>query len=719
MRLFILLTLLVSTGLLQGQKEITLEDIWTKGTFNTRSIPGFLYDESGSEYLRRIGNNMEKFDIRTGEKTGVLLQGDSLKDETGKAIRYSSYLRSSDGRYFLLETEMESIYRYSKKAFYILYDTKTSDIFKLFPQSKQMYPAFSPDSKKIAFVSDNNLYTLDIDSKKRTQVTTDGKYNHIINGASDWVYEEEFALKRAYEWSLDSRHIAFIRFDETEVPEFFMELYNDDAYPEKVTFKYPKVGEVNAVVSLHLYDLNTKKTLKGDLGDLDDQYIPRIKWSSKGLIAFKMNRHQNHLQLFMINSSSGKSNLILEEKNKYYIDINDDMTFVESGNAFVWSSEQDGYQHLYLYDLDGKLKRQISSGRYDVTNFYGVDEKTGKLYFQAAMESPMEREIYEIGFDGSGLRKISTRKGTNSAQFSPNFEYFVNTFSTINSAPVYEVYDRKGGLIRQIETNSHISEIQENYQVSPVEFFEIRTSEDVQLNAYRILPANFDPSKKYPVFMFLYGGPNSQQVTDNWKATNYWWFQLLAQKGYMVVCVDNRGTGARGEEFRKMTYMQLGHFETIDQIESARYLATLPYVDGSRIGIYGWSYGGYMSSLCLLKGNDVFKAAIAVAPVTNWKWYDTIYTERYMRTSAENPEGYKQNSPVYFADRLKGKYLLIHGMADDNVHFQNTVEMANALITANKQFDTYYYPNRNHGIYGGNARIHLFTKMTQFILDNI
>jgi dipeptidyl-peptidase 4 len=719
MRLFILLTLLVFTGLLQGQKEITLEDIWTKGTFNTRSIPGFLYDKSGSEYLRRIGNNMEKFDIRTGEKTGVLLQGDSLTDKTGKTIRYSSYLRSSDGRYFLLETEMESIYRYSKKAFYILYDTKTSDIFKLYPQSKQMYPAFSPDSKKIAFVSDNNLYTLDIDSKKRTQVTTDGKYNHIINGASDWVYEEEFALKRAYEWSLDSRHIAFIRFDETEVPEFFMELYNDDAYPEKVTFKYPKVGEVNAVVSLHIHDLNSKKTLKGDLGDLDDQYIPRIKWSSKGLIAFKMNRHQNHLQLFMVNSSTGKSKLIMEEKNKYYIDIHDDMTFVESGNAFVWSSEQDGYQHLYLYDLDGKLKRQISSGRYDVTNFYGVDEKTGKLYFQAAMESPMEREVYEIGLDGSGLRKISTRKGTNSAQFSPNFEYFVNTFSTINSAPVYEVYDRKGGLIRQIETNSHIIEIQENYQVSPVEFFEIRTSEDVQLNAYRILPANFDPSKKYPVFMFLYGGPNSQQVTDNWKATNYWWFQLLAQKGYMVVCVDNRGTGARGEEFRKMTYMQLGHFETIDQIESARYLATLPYVDGSRIGIYGWSYGGYMSSLCLLKGNDVFKAAIAVAPVTNWKWYDTIYTERYMRTSAENPEGYKQNSPVYFADRLKGKYLLIHGMADDNVHFQNTVEMANALITANKQFDTYYYPNRNHGIYGGNARIHLFTKMTQFILDNI
>ncbi|MEL6989683.1 MAG: alpha/beta fold hydrolase, partial [Bacteroidota bacterium] len=341
------------------------------------------------------------------------------------------------------------------------------------------------------------------------------------------------------------------------------------------------------------------------------------------------------------------------------------------------------------------------------------------VYYQAAEKGPLNKYVLSVDFKGKKKKMLTSEDGTNSAAFNSTFDYFINTHSTANSAATYKVYDSNGKLIKTLEENKQNQVLMDTYGVAPVEFFEFTTSEDVQLNGWMIKPADFDASKKYPVFMYLYGGPNSQQVTNSWKGFNYWWFQMLAQKGYIVACVDNRGTGARGEEFRKMTYMQLGHYETIDQIEAAKYLGGLDYTDAERIGIFGWSYGGYMSSLCLLKGNDVFKAAIAVAPVTNWKWYDTIYTERYMRTLKENEDGYKNNSPVYFADRLKGNYLLVHGNADDNVHFQNSVEMANALIKANKQFDTYFYPNRNHGIYGGNTRLHLYTKMTNFLLEKL
>jgi dipeptidyl-peptidase 4 len=719
LRLLSIAVLIITYGLSPAQKTITLEDIWVKNTFATRSIPGFSFDGTGKEYILKNGNVLEKYDLLSGTKTGVLLDGNEIRDEKGKAVPFSSYTKSPDGRYFLLETEPEYIYRYSVKARYLIWDTKEKALFALDAPDSQMYPEFSPDSRSIAFVSQNNLFLFNIASRNSIPVTQDGVENSIINGAADWVYEEEFTLTRAFAWSEDSRFLAYIRFDESEVPSYTMEMYNDSLYPTPVVFKYPKVGEKNAVVSLHLYDSKTNGAKVLDMGDMSDRYIPRIKWCREGLVAFRMNRHQNQLDLLLFDPLTLQSQGLLKEKNASYIDIHDDLTFLKEKSWFIWSSEKDGYQHLYLYDMKGREIRALTAGDFDVTAFYGVDEKKGVFYYQAARVSPMERHIYEAQLDGKKERQLTPLAGWNSAQFSPDFQYFVNTHSTIHSPASYTVCDRNGAIVRVIEQNSHIADIQREYGAVKPEFFTINTPESVTLNAWWIKPADFDPGKKYPVFMFLYGGPNSQQVTDSWKSSNYWWFQMLAQKGYIVACVDNRGTGARGEAFRKVTYMNLGHYETIDQIAAARYLAGLPYVDGSRIGIYGWSYGGYMSSLCLLKGNDVFKAAIAVAPVTNWKWYDTIYTERYMRTEKENPDGYRKNSPVYFADQLKGKYLLVHGMADDNVHFQHTVEMADALIRANKQFDTYFYPNKNHGIYGGTARIHLFTKMTQFILDNI
>ena len=416
---------------------------------------------------------------------------------------------------------------------------------------------------------------------------------------------------------------------------------------------------------------------------------------------------------------TGSTRLLMEENNKYYIDLHDNLTFLENGKEFLWTSELSGFNHVFLYGMDGKIIKQLTRGDYEVTNLYGLDQKSNTLYYQAAEISPMQREIYKIDLNNDVKTMISKSVGDNNAQFSSTYKYWVNTFSTINKAASYEVLDNNGNKIRGIEDNEKIGELQKQFGTQPIEFLQFSNRNKEKLNAWMIKPRDFDPQKHYPVFMFLYGGPGSQQVIDNWHGGNYWWFQMLSQNGYIVVCVDNRGTGGRGEFFKKQTYLQLGNLETNDQIDAAKSIAEWDFVDKKRIGIFGWSYGGYMSSLCLFKGSDVFKAAIAVAPVTNWKWYDSIYTERYMRDEKDNEAGYRDNSPVYFADKLKGNYLLIHGMADDNVHFQNTAEMVVALVKANKQFDTYFYPNKNHGISGGNTRLHLFTKMTSFIKEKL
>ncbi len=716
-QLTLLFALLASIAL--AQQPITLEKIWADYEFVPEYVSGFNFLNDGQSYTRLEGDKVVKYDLLRGHRLGLVFDGArAANDEYNGQIH--SYAFSADERKLLISTETESIYRHSTRARYFVWDFGTQTLTPVFPKGKIRYATFSPQGDKVAFVFENNLYYKDLESGELVQITHDGKRNEIINGATDWVYEEEFSFARAFQWSPDGQRIAFYRFDERRVPEFTMTNYKGGLYPEYVTFKYPKVGQPNSIVTIHVYHLDRKMTRQIATGDDTDIYIPRIKWTRDPylLCVFRMNRHQNELELLLAETTTGQTTLMMKETSKWYIDIHDNLTFLSDGRHFIWTSERDGFNHIYLCDMGGQVVRQLTKGPWEVTDFYGVDEANGMIYFQAAIDSPLDRKVCAVRLDGKGrVKKLSRLDGWNSAQFSTTFDYFVNTHSSINNPPVYTVCNRKGKEQRVIEGNIALRDKQLAYGVAPVTFFDFTTSEGITLNGWMIKPLGFDETKQYPVLMYVYGGPGSQQVTNAWKGQNYWWFQMLVQQGFIVACVDNRGTGGRGEAFKKMTYMQLGHYETIDQIEAARYLGSLPWVDADRIGIFGWSYGGYLSSLCILKGNDVFKAAIAVAPVTNWKWYDTIYTERYMRTAAENPEGYEQNAPVNFADRLKGRYLLIHGMGDENVHFQHTAEMVNALIAANKQFDTYFYPNRNHGIYGGPTRLHLYTKMTNFLFD--
>lgn len=713
----LLLLLSISVGSLCSQSStITLEDIWRNYTYAARSVPGFNFLSDGKHYTRLERNKIEQYNLLTGQKTATLLDATTLAQTGGFPGTISSYSFSDDEQNILIATDEEPIYRHSSKAFYWIYNREEKTITPVFERGKHRLASLNPQGNKVAFVFENNLYYKDLTTGQIRQITSDGLENAIINGATDWVYEEEFSFDRGFYWSPDGEYIAFYRFDEREVPEFTMTNYYNNLYPENVTFKYPKVGASNSKVSVHIYTLATNQTVKADTGDWE--YIPRIKWTRQQatLCIFRMNRHQNLLELLLTDATTAASRTLLREENKYYIDIHDNLTFLRDGKHFIWSSEQSGWNHLYMYDMNGRLVKPLTQGNWEVSEFYGYDEANDLVFYQAAKVAASQREIYAQPLMGKGKeRTLSTEEGWNSAQFSATFDYFVLNYSNINTPPTYTVFDRNSKRVRLIEDNAALQAKQDTVKVAPVEFFNFTTSEQVQLNGFIMKPARVNPTTRYPVLMFVYGGPGSQQVTDNWKGQNYWWFQMLVQQGFVVACVDNRGTGGRGEDFKKMTYLQLGHYETLDQIEAAQYLAKQPFVDPARIGIFGWSYGGYMSSLCLLKGSQVFKAAIAVAPVTNWKWYDSIYTERYMRTAAENEKGYEDNSPVNFAQQLTGNYLLIHGMGDDNVHFQHTAEMANALIAANKQFDTYFYPNRNHGIGSGNARLHLYTKMTNFL----
>jgi dipeptidyl-peptidase-4 len=718
-------TLLLAVAVGYGQQAITLEDIWQRYLFFPRTVPGFNFMNDGSHYSRMEGNKIEEYDLTTGERTRTLFDAATLPQLGGV---FDSYEFSEDEARIILATDTEPIYRHSTRAFFYIFDRDSRTLTPVQPDGKHRLATLSPDGQRVAYVMANNLYIKNLLNGEVTQVTTDGEANRIINGATDWVYEEEFGEDRGFYWSPDGRRIAFLRFDESAVPEFTMTNYRDELYPEYVTFKYPKVGERNSEVSVHIYDLErgeTRRVTTVNQGGDDPagwEYVPRIKWTQDPgqLCVFRMNRHQNDLELLLVDAGNGQQQSLLREQSPYYIDIHDNLRFLADGKHFIWTSERSGYNHIYLYRLKGGKPRPLTSGEWEVTDFYGVDEVNGQLFFAAARRDPMQREVYTKSLRGRDApRPLAAAPGHNTASFSKTFDYFVLTQSSINTPPVYRVMDRMGVEVRTIEDNGRLRELQESYGVQPVRFFDFETSEGVRLNGYHIEPANKVAGQAYPLLMFVYGGPGSQQALDNWRGQNYWWFQMLAQQGFAVACVDNRGTGARGEEFKKMTYLELGKYETIDQIEAAKYLGGLDHIDANRIGIFGWSYGGYMSSNCILKGADVFRAAIAVAPVTNWKWYDTIYTERYMRTLAENADGYRDNSPIYFADQLEGNYLLMHGMGDDNVHFQHTAEMANALIMANKQFETYFYPNRNHGIFGGPTRLHLYTKMTNFLVEKL
>lgn len=727
------------SAVLFSQKQITLEDCFVNFRFYPESGPDFQYMKDGVHYAEADEKGLHIHDVRNENIDSVVAL--QLPPE---AKQYDQFDFSEDESKLLLRTGTEHVYRHSVLASYFVYDLKTAQATPVYESGKQQFAALSPDGAHAAFVVGNNLYIKDLSTKKVVQITRDGEKNKIINGLPDWVYEEEFSPVNgdgmvAAKWSPDGSRIAFIRFDEREVPEFPLTWYRGGTYPGETSFKYPKVGEPNSVVSVQLYDVDAGNMMGRVMNLEKDDYVPRIHWTTDNqLVITRLNRRQDTLELLIampnrvLYDDEDKTSWIpvrplLRETDPAYVDVHDNLVFLKNGRQFLWTSEQSGFNHLYLYGMDGKMQRPLTSGDFEVTAFYGMDEAAGKFYYQTATPTPLDRQVWEGYLDGTPARLLTPLAGTSEASFSPSFDYFSLTWSDANTPPVVTLRNRKGEVLRTFTDNARVGKERQEYGFAKKEFFTFTPGPSpdgkgpgVGLNGWMLKPASFDSTKKYPVLFDNYGGPGSQTVQNQYDAYLGTWHQMLAQKGYIIVSVDNRGTGGRGRDFKKCTQLQLGKYETEDQIAAARYLGSLPYVDAGRIGIWGWSFGGYLSTSCILKGNDVFKMAMAVAPVVNWKWYDSAYTERFMHTMKDNAKGYEDNSPINFADRLRGdNYLICHGIADDNVHWQQTVEMINALIRANKQFETYYYPNRNHGIYGQNATRHLFTKLTNFVLEKL
>lgn len=705
-----------------GTKKIKLTDIWRDNTFRVKSVPGFKAMNDGLHYTRTDQEGktqlINKYDLRSGDKTETVFDaaGYALPDSLGTIDDYSF---SRDEKKMLLLFRSQNIYRRSVLHYVFVADLEQHTLTAV-DGAKVLHATFSPDASKVAFVKNNNLYYRDLKTKKTVPVTMDGVRNKVINGNCDWVYEEEFGFTRAYDWSGDGKTIAYYRFDESKVPEFTMTVY-DSLYPTPYKFKYPKAGEPNSVVQIKLYDVASKAVKTADVGKETDQYIPRIKWTlnHSKLCIYRMNRLQNKLEYLLADARTGKTQVIYAEENPYYLEAGDNLYFMPDGQSFLFSSEQDAYNHLYIYNWVSKKLTHLTDGNYDIESVIDVDDKRQLVYYTAAEAVPMERKLYQVSWDGTNKKCLTKEDGTHSITPVDGNNFFLDKHSTLNQPPVFYLRDADGAIVRTLEDNAALKAKMQEYKLGEIKLTKVKGANDVDLNAWMITPPDFDAAKKYPVLMFQYSGPNSQQVGDKFPIADFFWHQMLAQKGYIIVCADGTGTGFRGQAFRKKTYRQLGKYESDDQIAVARYLGTLPYVDKARIGIWGWSYGGFMSSTCLLKGNDVFSMAISVAPVTNWRYYDNIYTERYMRKPQDNPTGYDENAPELMASKLKGKFLLIHGTADDNVHFQNSVSLVDNLIRNNKDFDSEYYPNKNHGIGGGNTRLHLYRRMTRFILDNL
>ncbi len=704
------------------KKPVTLEDIWKDHTFRIKSVPGFNALQDGKRYTQ-IDKDGERQIIRVyglekGKKEKDLFDN-SRHLYHGNKITVEAYAFSADEKKMLLFTERKAVYRRSILSRVYVYDIKSGTL-QLLDTTHVLHAAFDPKGEKVAFVKDNNLYYRDLQTGKTTAVTHDGKKNEIINGNCDWVYEEEFQFTQAYEWSPDGKYLAYYRFDERQVPQFSMEMFTG-LYPEANTFKYPKAGAPNSVVQIRFYDLETDHTDIADIGTETDQYIPRIKWSHDPgkLCILRMNRLQNKLEYLLADASTGRSEVIYVENNPYYIEINDDLHFLPDNRSFIFSSEQSGYRHLYRWNwVETKLTR-LTEGGFDVDALTGVDMKRKLVYYTAALPDPMQRKLYVTGWNGEENRLLTEEAGTHQIIPVTGYNYFLDKHSSLGKVPVYYLRNAAGRVVRVLEDNKELERKMKDYVWGNIRFTQFPGDSGVMLNAWVITPPDFDESRKYPVLMYQYSGPGSQMVADRFPIGDYFWHHMLAAKGYIVVCADGTGTGFRGEAFRKKTYLQLGRYESDDQIAVAKHLGTLPYVDKDRIGIWGWSYGGFMSSICILKGSDVFKTAIAVAPVTNWRYYDNIYTERYMRRPQENESGYDQNAPEKMAGRLKGKFLLIHGTADDNVHFQNAVMLVDELIKNNKDFDSEFYPNKAHGISGGVTRLHLYRRMTRFIEEHL
>ncbi|MBT3383370.1 MAG: S9 family peptidase [Prolixibacteraceae bacterium] len=729
-----LITLLLATVFViainaQTTQKITLEDLFVKGTFKAQTVTGLRSMNNGDHYSTLENNSkIVKYSYKTGEEVEVIF--DISKIDGAQISSFSNYEFSNDETKILLTSDVKQIYRHSFTAEYYVWNSITEELSHLSEKGAQQVATFSPDGTRVAFVRTNNIFIKNLKFGSESQVTSDGEKNKIINGIPDWVYEEEFGFNKAFWWSPDSKFLAFIRFDETEVPEFTMPMYAGESpsfdenkiYPGEETFKYPKAGEKNSDVSVLVYEIRSKTSIRVKLSEEKDNYIPRLNWTpdANELLVMQLNRHQNKLDVLYVNPYTGDSRPLITEKNDRYIDESflDNYIFLEDGN-FVITSERDGWSHLYLYDQQGFELAQITDGEFDVTDFYGYDPIQKVYYYQAAAESPLRREVYFISQDKKKKGKVSKLEGTNRVVFSKNFKYYINYYSSSKTPNLITLHEnKKGTQIRVLQDNTILKNTLEVYNISQKEFFKFTTSEGVELNGYMIKPAGFDSSKKYPVLMTQYSGPNSQSVSDSW-GRGAGWNEYLVQEGFLVVCVDPRGTAARGEDFRKVTYMQLGKYESDDQVEAAKYLGTLPFVDKNNIAIFGWSYGGFMTLLAMEKGGDLFKAGISVAPVTNWRFYDTVYTERYMRTPRENENGYDDNSPLSHAGDIKGKLLIVHGSADDNVHAQNTYEFTEKMVQEGVEFDMAIYTNRNHGIRGGNTSMHLYNKMTNFLKEQL
>ena len=702
-------------------ETLSLVDI-THGYFRSETMQAVSPMADGETYsqISDNGQRVVTYSFRTGKQVGVLFDAATARGAQISSV--DGYIISPDGKRMLIQTKTTPIYRHSFTAVYYIYDIRNNKLEPLSEGGPQQTPQFSPDGNQIAFVRENNIYLVKLlYDNAESQVTKDGKFNEILNGIPDWVYEEEFSTNSSMVFSADSKQIVWIRYDESAVKQYSMQLFKGLAperdefaeYPGDYTYKYPVPGQVNSKVSVLSYDIQSHQTRKIDLPLDADGYIPRIKATSDPtkIAIFTMNRHQDVLRIYMANPLSTVCQLAIEDKVDKYIKEEVLEEVKMSDRHILLPSERDGFTHLYLYNLNGQLLRQIVNDKYVVTSVYGYDEQTGDTYFAANPNGPMDQQVMVAHANGK-IEVLSQKAGVNRAVFSKNFKFFINIWSDVDHPAHYMLCQNNGKVLATLIDNKALLEKLSAYDLGKKEFFTFTTSEGVQLNGWMVKPADFNPAKKYPVIMYQYGGPGNQQVLNQWgigiNGNGAIMEQYLAQQGYICVCVDNRGTGGRGAEFEKCTYLRLGELEARDQVETALWLGQQAYVDKDRIGIWGWSYGGWNTLMSMSEGRPVFRAGVAIAPPTCWRYYDSIYTERYMRTPKENQKGYDEVNPIYRASQLHGALLICHGLADDNVHYQNTAEYVEALVQADKDFRQLVYTNRNHGISGGNTRNHLF-----------
>ena len=712
-------------------ERVTVSQV-TKGFFSAETLSAVTPLKGTSNYaqISNKGKQISVYSFTSGRLVGTLLDVEKLKDVNIGKI--DGYLMSDDGKKMLIQTATEYIYRRSFKADFYVYDLAQKTLKKLSNKGKQQIPAFSPDGKKVAFVRENNIFLVDLTREDaEEQITFDGKRNEIINGLPDWVYEEEFAARRSFVFNADGTMVCWIRYDETAVKTYALQMYkglspaieSNADYPGEYAYKYPKAGYDNSKVTAWSYDIKQKKTRQIDLPLDDDGYIPRLDATkdAQKVLFYTMNRHQDNLKIYAANPRTGASGKIVDEKISKYVREESVVNACVTEKYIILPSDRNGYMHLYVYDMQGKLLKTIDTGTTEVKNCYGMDEKTGDVYFQTAAPTPMDRAVYVMRQNGR-MECLTKNVGTNGAVFSADYKYFIRIWSDSNHPYVYTLCNNKGKEMKTLIDNQKLVDKLAACSLPDKQFFTFKTSGGIELNGWMMLPKDFDEQKKYPVVMHQYSGPGSQQVVNSWSIGSMGqggsYDYVLAQEGFIVVSVDGRGTGSRGADFEKCTYLRLGEKEAEDQVEAAKYLATLAYVDAHRIGIWGWSFGGFTTLMSMSEGSRVFKAGVAIAPPTNWKFYDSIYTERFMRTPKENPDGYNVN-PIARAEKLHGKLLICHGLADDNVHPQNAFEYAEELVQKDKDFVELYYTNRNHGISGGNTRNHLLRQVLNFFKDNL